>query len=195
MRGVATQPITRLKEEEYLALERSAECRHEFVDGGIFAMAGGSLRHSRLAVNWVAALVSRLQHGACGVFSSDARVRTPATGSFVYPDVSVVCGPPQLYGDATDILTNPTVVIEILSPSTAGYDRGRKFALYREIVSMEEYILVHTESAQVEHFARQSDESWIFREYRGMETVVTIRSIDWSVRLGDVYDGVFELPA
>ena len=112
----------------------------------------------------------------------------------MYPDVSVICGAPQLREGANDILTNPKVLIEVLSPSTADYDRGKKFELYREIASLEEYILVHTGSALVEHFARQADASWIFREYRGLEAAISIASIGCMVRLADVYAGVFELP-
>ncbi len=166
---MATQSIPKVSEEDYLKMERSSECRHEFVDGEIFAMAGGSLRHSRLAANWTAAIIPQLHDKDCGVFTSDAKIRTCSTGSFVYPDVSVVRGAAQVYGDSADTLINPQVVIEILSPSTAGYDRGRKFELYREIGSLKEYVLVHTESVHVEHFVRQADASWIFREYRGME--------------------------
>jgi len=194
MKRMATQSVPRVTEEEYLERERAAEFKHEFVGGEIFAMPGGSLRHSRLAVNWTFELVSKLRGADCGVFSSDARVRTSATGSFVYPDVSVACGELPLYRDAYDILTNPKVVIEVLSPSTADYDRGRKFELYREISSLQEYVLVHTASAHVEHFARKEDASWIFREYRGLESAVALASIECTVRMMDAYAGVFELP-
>ncbi len=154
---------------------------------------GGSLRHSLVAVNWTVEIGLQTRARSCRVFSSDARVRT-SSGSFVYPDVSVVCGVPQSYRDGADTLTNPKVVIEVLSPSTAGYDRGKKFELYREISSLEEYVLVHTESPVVEHFARQADASWIFREYRGMETEMAMASIGCHVRLSDIYAGVLELP-
>ena len=191
---MATQSIPKITEDEYLALERAADHKSEFVDGQIYAMAGGSLRHSLVAASFTTELVIQLRGGECHVFSSDARVRTSASGSYVYPDVSVLFGAPQLRKGANDILTNPKVLIEVLSPSTANYDRGKKFELYREIASLEEYVLVHTGSALVEHFARQADASWIFREYRGLEAAISIASIGCMVRLADVYAGVFELP-
>jgi Uma2 family endonuclease len=191
---MATHSIPQVTEEEYLRLERAAEYRSEFVDGQILAMAGGGLRHSQLAANWTIELGFQIRGRNCRVLTSDARVRTAATGSYVYPDVSVVCGAGRLHQNATDVFTNPTVVIEVLSPSTANYDRGKKFELYREIASLQDYILVHTGSPQVEHFARQADASWLFREYRGTESAVPIASIECSARLADVYQDVFEWP-
>ena len=138
-------------------------------------------------------LSNKLSGRNCLVFNSDLRIRTQRTGSYVYPDVSVVCGQPQVIQNNSDILTSPNVVVEVLSPATADYDRGKKFDLYREIGSLQEYILVHTDSAHVEHFTRQPG-SWIFREYRGFESAVHIASIDCTILLADVYAGVFELP-
>ncbi len=115
------------------------------------------------------------------------------SGSHLYPDVSVVCGAPQRPKNSVDVLTNPNVVVEVLSPSTANYDRGEKFELYREIASLGDYVLVHAASPHIEHFARQPDDSWIFREYRGLESSIPLASIDCSVVLGDVYAGVLDL--
>ncbi len=192
---MATQSIPKITEEEYLRLEEGAQEKSEFICGEILAMARGTFRHSRLAVNWTIDLGSKLRGRNCGIFSSDARIRTPLTGSFLYPDVSVVCGEPQPYLNRVDTFTNPKVVIEILSPSTAGYDHGKKFELYREIHSLQDYVLVHAGSPYVEHFARQEDSSWVLREYRGLEAAIHIVSIDCAVRLQDIYTGVFELPA
>ncbi len=191
---MATAPTPRITEEEYLLLERAAATKSEFVDGEIFAMSGGSLAHSALAANWIGELKTRLRGRNCQVFTSDLRVRTHRTGSYVYPDISVVCGQPQTHRNADDILINPTVVIEVLSPSTADYDLGKKFGLYREIASLRDYILVYPDSAHVEHYSRQP-ESWLFREYTGMEATVYIASIDCSVALRDVYEGVLEPPS
>ncbi len=187
MVAMASQPITKITEEEYLRRERAAEYKSEFVGGEIFAMSGGSFRHSNLAIVWGAQLVNKLRGGKCFVFSSDARVRTPSTGSYVYPDLSVVCGQPTSHAGSNDILTNPSVVVEVLSPSTSDYDRGKKFELYRELPSLSEYVLVHTDAVHVEHYARQADNSWIFREYLGNDSSITLTSINCSVRLGDVY--------
>ena len=191
---MASLPTPRITEEEYLRLERAAEYKSEFVYGEIFAMSGGLLPHNVLAVKWSGELLSKLRGRDCLVLNSDQKVRTPSSGSYVYPDVSVVCGQPRMHQSAGDILTNPIVVIEVLSPSTESYDRGKKFALYREIASLQDYILVHTGSMHVEHFSRQPG-SWLFREYHGAESAVTIASIDCTVLLGDVYEGVPGLPA
>ncbi len=188
---MASLPTPHITEDEYLRLDRAAETKSEFVDGEIFAMSGGSLNHSLFAVKWVVELSLKLRGRNCIVFNSDARVRTPSSGSYVYPDISVVCGKPQTHRQADDILTNPVVVIEVLSPSTADYDRGGKFALYREIATLQDYILVHADSIHVESFTRQPA-GWLFREYRGAETVVPIASIDCAVLLGEVYAGVIE---
>ena len=183
-----------MSEDEYLRLERAAEHKSEFLAGEIFAMSGGSLRHSLLAGNWGSELRIQLRGKGCHVFTSDARVRTPKTGSYLYPDVSVACSPPQTHENSNDILVNPQLLIEVLSPSTAGYDRGKKFERYREIASLCDYLLVHADSPWVEHFARQSDASWIFREYRGLDCTVPIASIDCIIRLAEVYSDVLDLP-
>ena len=174
---MASFPIPHIAEEDYLRLERAAGTKSEFVGGEIFAMAGGSLPHLRLTRNWTIELGLKLRGRPCEVFNSDARIRTQRTGSYVYPDVSVFCGKPRTLQSAADILTNPIVVIEVLSPSTADYYRGKKFELYREIESLQDYILVHTSSVHVESFTRQPG-SWLFREYHGAESVVPIASID-----------------
>jgi Uma2 family endonuclease len=115
------------------------------------------------------------------------RVRTPSTESYVYPDVSVVCGEPVAHAGSDDILTNPKVVVEVLSPSTSSYDRGEKFELYREIPSLSDYVLAHTNAVHVEHFSRQADGCWIFREYKGDDSTIALNSINCTVRLADVY--------
>jgi Uma2 family endonuclease len=191
---MATQSIPRVSEDEYLRLDRAAEYKSEFLDGEIFAMSGGSLRHSLLASNWTTWMSNQLKGKGCRVFTSDARVRTAKTGSYLYPDVSVVCGGPQTHENSNDILINPQLVIEVLSPSTAGYDRGKKFERYREIESLRDYLLIHADSPHVEHFARQQDASWIFREYCGLEAAVPIASLDCIVGLAEVYSDVLDLP-
>lgn len=187
---MATQPLARVSEEEYLRLERAAEYKSEYVGGEIFAMAGGSSQHSELAANWIGEFKNKLRGRNCRVFMSDLRIRTSASGSYVYPDISVLCGKPDIHGPAGDVLINPTVVVEILSSLTADYDRGKKFEVYREIASLQDYILTHTDSPWVEHFHRQPDASWIFREYRGLDSAVPIPSINCTVPLADLYAGV-----
>lgn len=183
---MATQTVPKIGEEEYLRLERAADYKSEFIGGEVFAMSGGSPAHSELAVRLTAELSSKLR-GRCRVFNSDLRVRTVGTGSYVYPDVSVVCGKLEFYKGTDDVLVNPKMVGEVLSPSTASYDRGKKFDLYREIPSVEEYLLCHQDSIRVEHFARQADESWIYRDHRGMDAVLKLVSVECELRLADVY--------
>jgi Uma2 family endonuclease len=190
---MATAPIPRFSEEEYLRMDRAAETKSEFVVGEVFAMAGGTFRHNLLAMNWGGSLRELLKGRECFVIDSDMRIRTQSTSSYVYADVSVVCGEPQFHGDATDILINPVVVIEVLSPSTEPFDRGKKFALYREIASLHDYLLVHTGEAHVEQYSRQEG-SWLFREYKGLEASVPIESIGCTVSLRDVYAGVLGRP-
>jgi len=191
---MATAPVPRITEEEYLRLERAAVTKSEFVGGEIFAMSGGSLKHSMLAMKWAVELGLQLRGRNCTVLSSDAKVRTARTGSYVYPDLSVVCGNLQTHKSADDILTNPVVIIEVLSPSTEDYDRGKKFELYREIDSLQDYILVHCGSLHVETFTRQPS-GWLFREYQDAESTVPIASIACAVRLGDVYGDLLDSPA
>jgi Uma2 family endonuclease len=179
--------ITKVTEEEYLRLERAAEYKSEFIDGEIFARSSCSPKHVLLATNWGAELVIQLRGRRCGVFNSDLRIRTARTGSYVYPDVSVVCGKLAMHAATDDVITNPILVVEILSPSTSNYDRGKKFQLYREIPSLHEYVLVHQDKVQVEHFSRQSDGSWIFREHVGNESTLVLSSINYTIKLKDVY--------
>ncbi|HLH04439.1 MAG TPA: Uma2 family endonuclease [Bryobacteraceae bacterium] len=148
---MATQPVTRLTEEEYLRLERVADHKSEFVDGEIFPIAGGTLRHAAVASTWTGILLSEIARGSGYVFSSDARIRTGSSGSYVYPNVSVTIGPPKTHEGIDDVLINPTAIVEVLSPSTADYDHGKRFHLYREIPTFADYLLVHTDTAFVEH--------------------------------------------
>jgi Uma2 family endonuclease len=186
---MVTQPVTRITEEEYLRLERAATYKSELVDGEIFAMSGGTRRHSRSAANWIAHLTYKLRGKNYDVFTSDIRVRTTASGSYVYPDVSVACGT-AVTNEDDDILVNPKLVIEVLSPSTADYDRGKKFELYREIPTLQEYVLTHSDAPHVEHFARQADSSWIFREYKGLESSLRLASINCEIGLTDIYERI-----
>jgi Uma2 family endonuclease len=191
---MATQSVPKITEEEYLRLERAAERKSEFVDGEIFEMPGGSARHAQLAVNWIVSCSVPARDAKCRVFSSDLRIRTSATGAHVYPDLSIVQGVPEFLKGARDILINPVAVVEVISPSTANYDRGKKFDLYREIPSLKDYVLVHPDSPYVEHFARQADESWIYREYQGLASSITVSSIGCVIKLVDAYAGVLDLP-
>ena len=188
---MATAPTPRITEEEYLRLERAAETKSEFVGGAIVPRPGGPLVRALLAARWIAAVAVQLRGRNFPAFDSNLRIRTFRTGSYLYPDLSVVCGKPETYGDEDDILTNPTVVIDVLPPSSSDFQSGGKFILYREIPSLKDYIAAHTGTVLIEHYSRQP-ESWLFREYRSVETSVHIESIECTIPLKDVYGGVAE---
>ncbi len=156
-------PARRLTLDDYTRIEEASEERHEFYDGEVFAMAGGTRRHALLATNVVVALARSLEGTDCQPYGGDLRVRTPAVGGqselYTFPDVSVVCGPEELAPPA-DTLLNPTVLVEVLSPSTEAYDRGAKFELYQRIRSLREYVLVAQDRQAVEVYRRGEDDHW-----------------------------------
>ena len=132
----------------------------------------------------------RLKGRSCDVFASDLRVKVSATGLYTYPDVVVVCGQPRFDDQEEDTLLNPTVIIEVLSKSTEAYDRGEKFAQYRTLESLSDYLLVAQDIARIEHFARQEDGAWLFAERSGLDAAVVIPSIQCQLSLADVYDKI-----
>ncbi len=184
---MATQPIPSLTEQEYLTLNRAADIKSEFADGIMYAMAGGTLMHAQLASRLIAELWRQIGSRPCIVFTSDAQVHTSKSPSYFYPAVSVVCGEPQTHEGSDDILTNPCVIAEVLSPSTADYDHGKKFAHYREIPTLQDYLLIHPDQILIEHYARQSDGNWLLSERRGMEALVNVSSLECSLALVRIY--------
>ncbi len=172
---------------EYLALERSAEERSEYLDGEIFAMAGASRRHNLICLNVGAELRAQLRERPCEVYVNDMRVRIVATGLYTYPDGVVVCGEPTFEDAEVDTLLNPTLLVEVLSKSTADYDRGGKFEHYRTIESLREYVSVAQDKAQVVHYVRQDDNSWLLTEISGLEGRVKLPSIDAELIMAEVY--------
>jgi Uma2 family endonuclease len=176
--------------EEYLALERKAEYKSEYLNGEIFAMTGASRKHNLIATNIVASLSQQLRARPCEVYASDMRVKVVATGLYTYPDVVVVCGEPKLEDDYLDTLLNPTLLVEILSPSTERYDRIAKSGYYRTLESLAEYLLVAQEEYRIEQYAKQSDGRWLFSDIRLLEGAVELQSIGCSLALRDVYDKV-----
>ncbi len=151
---------TKISEQEYLALERAAEERHEYADGEIFAMAGGTWEHSLIASNINGELRAALLGRPCVAQGADMRIHIPATGRYTYADGLVVCGEPVFTDEVRDTLLNPIVIIEVLSDSTEKYDRGDKFEQYESIPSFQDYLLVSQKKVRVEHFHRQVDGTW-----------------------------------
>ena len=183
----------RLSPADYLAWERQQAEKHEYVDGEIFAMSGATREHNRVVGNVVTRLTLALENRPCEPYPSDMRVHIPATGLYAYPDASVVCGKVELLPDGLDTLSNPSVLVEVLSPSTEGYDRGAKFEAYRTIPSLSDYVLVSSTHVLVEHFSRQPDGSWLMREHRAGGRVAL--SIGVELAVDELYLKVFPIPA
>jgi Uma2 family endonuclease len=183
-------PKVRLTPEEYLATERQATYKSEYVNGEVFAMSGASPRHVLIVTNVVAELRQQLKQRPCTVYSTDLRVKVRPTGLYTYPDVIVVCGQPQFDDEQHDTLLNPTVLVEVLSESTKDYDRGGKFEHYRTLTSLTEYVLIAQDKYHVEHFVRQPDSRWLLAETNRLDDTIHLPSIACDLALTEVYDKV-----
>jgi Uma2 family endonuclease len=186
-RIMVAQPIAAMTEEEYLAFERASDARHEFLDGRVYAMAGASVDHGRIIQNTSSSLFNQLGDGPCEAITNDLRVRVSATQLNTYPDIVVVCGEPELTDDRQDTLLNPTVLIEVLSPSTEAYDRGAKWLHYQRIESLREYVLIAQDAPAIEHYVRQGDGSWRYEATIGLGSSVTLPSLGCALALAIVY--------
>jgi Uma2 family endonuclease len=175
--------------EEYLALERQAEIRSEYFAGEVFAMAGATWTHNLIVLNVAEELRSHRKGGTCEVFVSDMRVEVSPTGLYTYPDVVVVCGQPQFKDANEDTLLNPTVIMEVLSKSTASYDRGEKFEHYGSLPSLTDYLLIAQDRAAVEQRTR-AEQGWQLTFHYGLDAVVSLPSLGCELRLSDVYDKI-----
>ncbi len=176
--------------EEYLALERKAEYKSEYLNGEVFAMTGASRIHNLIAANIISLLNLPLREKPCEVYPSDMRVKVTATGLYTYPDVVVVCNGPKFEDDYVDTLLNPTVIVEILSKTTERYDRIAKTGYYQTLDSLSEHLLVAQEEYRIEQYAKQADGRWLLSEIRSLEGVVDLQSIGCLLALSDVYDKV-----
>jgi Uma2 family endonuclease len=176
--------------EEYLERERAAEFKSEYRDGEIVAMSGPSFRHVIITGNL--AFHMRLQLGSrrCFVMTTDMRLGVSAANVFTYPDVIVICGEPQLADDWQDIVLNPILIVEVLSKSTRRYDRGQKFAAYRTIPSLKEYLIVEQSKIHIEQYVRQPDEQWTLTEFNDAQTMLKLPSLDIELRVADIYENV-----
>lgn len=187
---VDVQAKLHLTPEEYLAIERQAETRSEFVDGLMVAKPGGSLRHGLIVANLVAELSSQLKGLPGIVCACDLRVHVPATGLYTYPDIVVVCGEPRLEDQFFDTLLNPTLLVEVLSPTTEAYDRGKKFEHYRTIETLAEYLLIAQDEPRVEQYLRQEGNRWLLTAMAGLEGSLALPSIQCELALAEIYDKV-----
>lgn len=184
---MSAPPKQRYTVDEYFAIERSSDVRHEFIDGEIYAMSGGSSAHSQISQNTASSLHYQLRDQPCIVYNSDMRVKIN-NRDYTYPDIPVVCGEPQVENEKHTLL-NPTLIVEVLSPSTANYDRGEKFDRYRTLESLQEYVLIAQDEARVERFLRQNNGKgeWLYAAAVGLEATLTLPSIGCTLALTDVY--------
>ncbi len=189
---MSTQPDIYISPEEYLALERQAEFKSEYFDGVMYAMSGASLNHNKIVANVIGELVQQLRGRPCSALPSDIKVRMPDSRKFFYPDVSVVCGEPQFHNERTDVILNPILIIEVLSESTEAFDRGGKFQAYQRLESLQEYILLSQNKPVVEQYVRQSEVVWKYTAAIGLESSLSLPSIECTLNLSNVYDKVTE---
>jgi Uma2 family endonuclease len=188
---MSTQAKTVFTPEEYLELERRAEYKSEYYKGQIFAMSGGSRWHARIETQLLLLVGQHLRGQRCEMFSDNMRVLAVASGLYTYPDLSVACEEPQFADQHVDTLTNPTLVAEILSPSTENYDRGNKAKLYREIPSLRELLIVSQDTYEVELYRRQPDGSWSLFAAKGLNAAIELQSIGYTLQLRELYEKVF----
>ena len=187
---MALQTHTLYLFEDYLAAERKAEMRHEYVGGQLFDMEGASENHNIIVANLTTSLVNQMRRRDCLVFASDMKVRITAEDACKYPDITAICGKREFFDDRRDVLLNPSLIIEVLSKSTEAYDRGEKFALYRQLPTLREYILVSQDRRRIELYVQQSDSRWLLTEYNKADDEVPVESVDCILALRDVYDKV-----
>jgi Uma2 family endonuclease len=176
--------------QEYLAQERQAQTKSEYIDGEILAMTGASRPHNLIAGNIFASLHSQIRSRPCEIYMGDMRVAVDQAEFYTYPDVVVVCEDPQFLDVELDTLLNPTLIVEVLSPSTAFYDRGEKFNRYRQLSTLQEYLIVAQDIPALEHYRRQSPREWILVDITDWETPVELSSIQCQLALKDIYEKV-----
>jgi Uma2 family endonuclease len=184
---MSSQPKTRLTPEEYLAIEREAEFKSEYFDGEMFAMTGARENHNLICANITRVLGNQLVDRPCYLYPSDMRIKVASVEKYTYPDVAVVCGERIFEDETRDTLLNPMVIIEVLSKSTEGYNRGEKFEYYKLIQSFTDYVLVNQKPYRVEHFAKQEPGRWTYYDLTTAEDVLRLDSVGCEVSLKDIY--------
>ena len=189
---MSTLPKTFVTPEEYLDLERKAEFKSEYHDGKIFAMAGGSSRHDDIVAQSSLLIGQHLRGKKCKWYTANMKVLVDVSGLYTYPDLSVVCGEPRFADSHQDTLTNPTLLVEVFSPSTEDYDRGRKAAMYRKMPSLQELLFIAQDSYGVELSQRGPEENWSVVQAVGLEASIHLASIGYTLRLSELYKRVRE---
>lgn len=190
---MSAQLKQRYTPEEYLAIERKLESRHEYYQGEMFAMSGASREHNLISMNIAASLHRQFANQPCEVYQHDMRVKVTTIGMYVYPDVVATCKKPRFEDDTFDTLLNPQLIVEVLSESTEGFDRGMKFESYRKIESLHEYLLVDQNRPHIEHYSREHG-PWVLSEAHGLESALLLPAVNCRLDLADVYAKV-DFPA
>lgn len=180
-------PKRRVSPEEYLAIERKSDIRHQYYNGEMFAMGGASRAHNRISMNIGTDLNHQLRDRACEPFMIDMRVKVDASGLYTYPDIVVACDKLEFEDEHVDTLLNPQVIIEVLSETTESYDRGKKFEHYRRLESLTDYLLVSQDEPHIEHFTKNADGHWVLFEATGLDTAIELPTIHCRLALNDVY--------
>lgn len=195
MKTTALLSTKKYTPEEYLALEDTAEYKSEFWDGYIIplhgappTLAGADINHIQIVTNLIEILSPRLKKQNCRTFSNDLKIWIPNREKFLYPDVAVICGKLDFYNLRRDVVTNPNLIIEVLSDSTAGFDRSEKLWLYQTLESLEEYVLISQEKAVIEQYFRRNDQNWIYQATIGIESSVNFQSIGLEAELREIYE-------
>lgn len=176
--------------EEYFALEEQAAYKHEYHNGEVVAMAGGSAVHNLIAANTLRRILEGLDNHDCIGYGSDLKVDIATADAYLYPDAMIVCPPQQFAENRNDLIKNPTLVVEVLSPSTEAYDRGKKFALYRSLPSFSEYVLIAQREPLVEVFTKQDDKTWLYKVYQGLEAGISLTTLGRAITLHEIYQKV-----
>ena len=180
--------------EEYLELEETAEYKHEYFDGEIIPMAGGTTNHNQIAGNFYKKFPLTINNQDYYTYMEGVRLWLPEYNFYTYPDVMVVKGEPSYYGKGKSTVTNPQVIVEVLSQSTQGYDRGDKFKFYRSLATFQEYLLIDQYNYAVEQYWKQSENQWSINFYKGENAILKLVSVDWQISLQEVYQRIeFEL--
>ncbi len=173
--------------EEYLEMEDSAEYKSEYYQGEIFAMAGGSPKHSIICFNIYRSLGNAIADKDCTGFESNMKLELAEADAYVYPDVMVVCGEIRLAENTNDVITNPVLIAEVLSPGTESFDRGKKFEYYQRLMSIKEYVLVSQDKPMVESYFKQDENSWLYTAVKGIDKTAVFKSLECEIALKDIY--------
>ena len=176
--------------EEYLAKEKTAPEKSEFHNGEILSMSGGTIVHSKIAARTVSALIQALEGTLCEVYESNLMVRIESANSIVYPDTTVICGPPEIDERREHVAKNPIMIVEVLSESTGAYDRGEKFHLYQQIPTFREYMLIEQKTPQVDIFSKNAEGKWMIESYFGLDAVVELRSLNVKIPMAGIYEWI-----